>query len=187
MQDKNHVNEFSRCIDVEKIAPQGHFVTITAEADECRAVAERLGLLTLDSLKATLTVTRMADGDSYTVTGNLDAAVTQECVVSLTPIPSTVHEAVSGLFVPPKHLATNESHEEIEDPLADVPEPIVNGAIDLGELVVQHLALVLDPYPRQSGIAPALPRGVAMGEDRQKPFAGLAALLKTKEKNDKKE
>ena len=35
----------------------------------------------------------------------------------------------------------------------DLPEPLLTHEIDLGDLVSQHLALVLDPYPRRPGIA----------------------------------
>lgn len=186
MPDKSNENEFSRLVEVEKVAPQGHVATLRAEPDECRAVAKRLGLLALDSLTATLTVRRLADGVSYGVKGVFDAAVVQECVVSLTPLPSKLHDDVGGLFVPAKHLADDDG-AEIDDPLADAPEPIKDGAIDLGELVVQHLALGLDPYPRLAGVEPALPRSVAADKDTRKPFSDLATLLKSKEKTNEKE
>lgn len=185
---KTPVNEFSRLVEVEKIAPRGgHIVAIAAEPVECAAVAKRLGLLSLAALTAQLTVERAADGVSFTVVGTFDAEVVQECVVSLTPLPSQLHDAVSGHFVPPQRLQGAAEPEEIEDPLAEIPEPIVNGAIDLGELIVQHLALALDPYPRQPGVATALPRAAAPASGKLKPFASLATLLKEKEKNDKKE
>ncbi len=188
MPDKTHVNEFSRTVEVEKIAPRGgHSVTIAAEPAERVAVAKRLGLLGLDALTADLTVERAADGVSFTTVGRFDAEVVQECVVSLTPLPAKLHDVVSGHFVPPQRLKAMGEPEEIEDPLAEIPEPIINGTIDLGELVVQHLALALDPYPRQPGVSPALPRTVAPAADTQKPFAGLASLLKNKELNDKNE
>lgn len=185
---KTPVNEFSRLVEVEKIAPRGgHTISIAAETAERTAVAKRLGLLGLDALTAQLTVERAADSVSFTVVGTFEAAVVQECVVSLTPLPSRLQDAVSGHFVPPQRLQGAAEPEEIEDPLAEIPEPIVNGAIDLGELIVQHLALALDPYPRQAGVAPALPRGAVATAGKLKPFADLAMLLKEKEKNDKKE
>lgn len=185
MPDKSTVNEFSRLVEIDKVPPQGFSLTIEAEPDERAAIARRLGLLELPSLRATLAVTRLADGESFAVKGKLEAAVVQECVVSLTPIAAKVHEAVSGLFVPARQLAVG-GHEEIDDPLAEIPEAISNNAIDVGELVVQHLALGLDPYPRQEGVAPALPRAAAPSEDTRKPFAGLGALLKAKDRDDKK-
>ncbi|MBP7253608.1 MAG: DUF177 domain-containing protein [Alphaproteobacteria bacterium] len=188
MSDKTHVNEFSRIVEVEKIAPRGgHSMSITAEPAERVAVAKRLGLLELDSLIANLTVERAADGVSFTADGTFDADVVQECVVSLTPLSAKLHDIVAGHFVPPQRLSMTGEPEEIENPLAEIPEPIIDGTIDLGELVVQHLALALDPYPRQPGVEPVLPRTVAPVADTQKPFAGLATLLKTKEKSDKKE
>jgi uncharacterized metal-binding protein YceD (DUF177 family) len=87
---------------------------------------------------------------------------------------------------PPEHesLAETEREFTLEDP--DPPEAIVDGMIDLGELLTQQLALALDPHPRKPGVdldsvlaeAPAgrreaIERGGASG-----PFAKLAQLKK---------
>jgi len=34
----------------------------------------------------------------------------------------------------------------------DIPEPMFNGRIDIGELAAQHLSLALDPYPHAEGV-----------------------------------
>src|SRR3546814_17044110 len=60
------------------------------------------------------------------------------------------------MFGPPVEMPV-----EVEFTLADEdpPEPFENGCIDLGEIVVQHLAVALDPYPRAPGAE--LPRSEA--------------------------
>jgi hypothetical protein len=64
---------------------------------------------------------------------------------------------------------------EIEAAGADEPEPIVEGRIDLGEAVVQHLAVNLDPYPRAPGARlPDL--ATEDGPVRENPFAALQRL-----------
>ena len=67
----------------------------------------------------------------------------------------------------------------------DDPEPIVDGLIDIGELVTQHLSLQLDPFPHkegehfETGDESFVQRP---NEERQNPFAGLKALKEKKEK-----
>ena len=65
---------------------------------------------------------------------------------------------------------------------ADEPEPIADGRIDLGEAVVQQLAIALDPYPRAPGAE--LPAQYSAEEangsrdDAVTPFAALGRLRK---------
>ena len=56
-------------------------------------------------------------------------------------------------------------------------EPLEGDEIDLGELLVQHLSLALDPYPRLEGAESLLPeyRTATLSS----PFAALKDLKKT--------
>ena len=59
----------------------------------------------------------------------------------------------------------------------DLPEPLPEGALDLGETVAQQLSLGLDPYPRAPG-SELDSRWRGETGPPQGPFAGLAALKK---------
>jgi uncharacterized metal-binding protein YceD (DUF177 family) len=182
----DHPSEFCRWQEVDKVPPRGMELTITANAAECSAVAKRLDLLELKALSAILTIERLADSDAYQVKGKLTAQVVQQCVATLMPVPATVIETVSGSFMPSAHIPAEHGSLEIADVLEEIIEPIINGSIDVGELVVQHLALGLDPYPRRKDTKILSPKAAPVGKDTQKPFAGLVDLLKEKEKNNKK-
>jgi uncharacterized metal-binding protein YceD (DUF177 family) len=56
----------------------------------------------------------------------------------------------------------------------DPPEPIVNGAIDLGALATEFLMLALDPYPRKEGAV--FEPVIAPVDPADHPFAALEAL-----------
>ena len=55
-----------------------------------------------------------------------------------------------------------------------MPEPIVNGAIDLGKLATEFLVLGIDTYPRKPGAAFAAPE--TPPDPDEHPFAALRAL-----------
>ncbi len=139
--------EFSRLVKVEDIGPDGLDLEIEAGPEELESLRKRLGLLSLDHLVAVLRLVVAPTGISIKVSGRYQAQLAQECVVSLEPVESTVDEVLEAEFGP--------SSEESEILLAmDEPEPVeplVDGRIDLGELVVQNLAMALDPYPRKAG------------------------------------
>ncbi len=80
-------------------------------------------------------------------------------------------------FAPPEALGPV-SGKEVERKLTDEdpPEPLTGGAVDLGALAVEAVALGLDPFPRKPD---AKPVDVTIGEARDNPFAALAALKRT--------
>lgn len=140
--------EFSRPISIEKIPGNGLSEKLEAKGDEKRLLAERLGLVELSSLRAELTILPLLD-QTIAVSGRLMADVTQTCVVSLEPLAANVTSNIDVLYGPPELAdanvaATGFSEKEME--------PIIDGMIDLGELVAQNLGIALDPYPRKPGM-----------------------------------
>jgi uncharacterized metal-binding protein YceD (DUF177 family) len=144
-QPQQFGHEFSRPQFLDQVPPTGLSLELAATVEECQAVAQRLGLVALSSLTARLKILR-ADADSIQVDGTMVAEATQECVVTLRPLPVTLNETIHGMFMPAAAIADLNSNGS--DGLDEIIEPIIGGAIDCGELVVQHLALALDPYPR---------------------------------------
>lgn len=169
--------EFSRPVYVEDIGPDGCDRNIEASANELESLRERLGLLSLEFLMAELHLVVAPSGISIKVSGRYKARFSQECVVSLEPVASDLDEVLEAEFGP--------AADEIDVSMAlDEPEPVeplVDGRIDLGELVVQHLAMALDPYPRKAGAK--MPEFNQLSEEygdnsKDSPFSVLAALRK---------
>jgi uncharacterized metal-binding protein YceD (DUF177 family) len=163
--------EFSRPFAADRLGRTPVTETLLAGPAECAALAKRLGLVELSQLSATVTLERTMGGLIH-VSSRFEADVVQTCVVSLVDFPSHVEDSFALDF----GNAPAEFGDEIElDPDYDPPEPIEGGIIDLGELVVQYLALALDPHPRAPGAAldPAL-SGADIAE--MSPFAVLKNL-----------
>src|ERR1700722_14501141 len=164
--------EFSRTLVVEKIPQSGLEQKLTANDAERQSLCERFGLLELPKLTATLTVTTENNKAGVNVAGTLSADVVQQCVVTLEPLPAHIEETIDILCIEaeaedapgaPTLIAAEE----------DEIEPIVNGVIDLGELVAQHRGAALDPYPRKPGVAFVEAEYGGKGPDGN-PFAKLA-------------
>lgn len=117
-------------------------------------------------------------GGIVNVSGTIRARVEQTCVVSLEPVENDIEEAITAIFAPPSQISTStksiqkEQGEDAEIP--DPPEPIVNGAIDLGKLASEFLVLGIDPYPRKPGVAFVPPK--TPDDPEEHPFAALKAL-----------
>ena len=169
--------EFSRPLSLDDIEADGTHVTLEAEADERQRLADRFDLLSLQSLTAELLVTRAASGIPVRVFGRLKARVAQRCVVSLKPVQADIDERIEVEYGPP---VADAYAEDISLEEADI-EPLTGDRIDLGELVAQHLAVALDPYPRlQDAAPPDWMTDAEKAEDSaaDSPFAALEALRK---------
>jgi uncharacterized metal-binding protein YceD (DUF177 family) len=147
-----------------RVGAEGRTETLEASVAECAALARRYGIPGVESLRATLRLMPEPDG-GIRVDGRLEAAVTQDCVVTLDPVPQRVAEAFALRILPP-----GRDPADGPDDLDEIPTE--NGVADLGEVVAEQLALSLDPYPRAPDAAlPAEAQDAETGA-----FAALAGL-----------
>jgi uncharacterized metal-binding protein YceD (DUF177 family) len=185
MKNDQLQSELARPLSIDKIPAGGMVERIVASPFERAALAKRFGLPDVLRLEADLNIDH-ADNKMIAVTGSLDAEIVQTCVLTLESFRTRVADDIDTLFAPPSFFEdiTHESHVDGTDP--NELEPIQNGIIDLGELVSQHLALALDPYPRKPGVVwgqlDAAPES-AGSTGTVKPFASLAELIEKRKRD----
>ena len=176
-------SEFSRPVLVSGLDGRERTIDIAADAHECAALAERLGLLDLLSLGARLVLTPALRG-AVALGGTLRADVVQACVRSLEPVPAHIEASFERIFAPTERIA-DDSQQTIAIDDEDPPDSLVDDTIDLGELVTEQLALELDPYPKAAGSdfkGLAIETKAETGEDGRRgaetrnPFSVLARL-----------
>ena len=139
---------------------------IVCSSEECAMLTSRFGFAGLASLTATMKIKR-AGLAHWDVIGTLTAEVTQLCGVTGDPVPESVDFQIKE-----RYGLANYEGVDVEVSL-DGAEPLIDGVIDLGEIVSQSLAIAVDPWPRSAGA----PRNFQVGDgEKEHPFAGLAAL-----------
>jgi uncharacterized metal-binding protein YceD (DUF177 family) len=172
MTDKQ--NPWSVPMMVAQIPEHGLHRDIEANAAERDAMAAVAGLRDVSSAQASLDVTPIPDGRVHVV-GRVWARIGQTCVVTLDPVDNDIDEAIDLIFAPASQIRElAESVDDTEAEVPDPPEPIVDGAIDLGRLATDALFLGIDPYPRKPGVVFEPPAVPVDPEDH--PFAALKAL-----------
>ena len=160
-------------VAVADIPEAGRHVDIAADGRARAAIAEAAGLAALERLTAGFDLMRHG-ADGLRVVGRVQAAVVQNCVVTLEPIESAVDEAIELLFLPEAPTAPDVVDLEAVE-ADDPPEPLQNGVVDLGAVATEFLLLGIDPYPRKPGAVFEAPPA---GGPASSPFAALAALKK---------
>jgi hypothetical protein len=178
----------------DAIASSGIKIVIDASEAERKAVAKLLRILSVDQLHADLTATR--EGDRIRVMGLVTAVAQQACVVTLDPVVETLSEPVEVVFAPREEaealmrkagLPDEDDIDKLDLSAIDMsaidldmlsnpdalPEPIIDGNIDFGQIAYDAVAVGLDPYPRKPGVifeAPPEPEGFGSA------FGALKAL-----------
>ncbi|WP_234683828.1 YceD family protein [Bradyrhizobium monzae] len=169
---------------VAHIPDTGLHRELEASAAERQAMAELAGVREVLSAHADLEIVPKSGG-RLQVTGHVRAWVGQTCVVTLDPIESEIDEDIDLTFAPEaevRRLADLiEEGEDNETPpeVADPPEAIVNGIIDLGRIATDALFLAIDPYPRKPGVV--FEAEVTALDPEDHPFAALKALQDNKQ------
>jgi Large ribosomal RNA subunit accumulation protein YceD len=166
-------------VTVAHIPDTGVHRELEASAAERQAMAELAGLREILSAQAVFDVMPKSGGRLH-VTGRVRARIGQTCVVTLDPIVNEIEEEIDLTFAPQaeaRRLADliEEGRDDEEPPeVADSPEAIVGGIIDLGRLATDALFLAVDPYPRKPGAV--FEAAVTAADPADHPFAVLKAL-----------
>ena len=127
---------------------------------------------------------RAVAGDGFRLEGSYKSKVTQACIVSLEPIAEVVDGDLNVEFTPDPAVRSGKDSKDGTDadkgdPFAEADiEPIENGMIDIGRVIVEELMAGLDPYPRAAGSQfdwqdPVAAKAKTPAEN---PFAKLAVL-----------
>jgi Large ribosomal RNA subunit accumulation protein YceD len=155
--------EFSRPLALDRLGAAPYEQEVAATAEECAALARRLGIPAVLALSGRFRLHR-AEAGRIDAVAELRARLVRECVVTLDEFEADVTESFRVAFVP------EGSESEDDDPEADDEIPYAGAAIDLGEAAAEQLALTLDPYPHRPGAE--LPAEAQ--ESAESPFALLA-------------
>jgi uncharacterized metal-binding protein YceD (DUF177 family) len=142
-------------------------------AEQRKAIANQLGIVSLEALSAEVFLTSWLDGAE--VSGLLRARVIQTCSATADDFETPI-DARFNLRVLPAN-SQNAPQEEFgdlgADPDGDDPPDVLEGEkVDVSGYVVEHLALELDPFPRKPGaVFVQPPEPVELS-----PFAALKGL-----------
>jgi len=184
----------------EKVGSDPVEVELSAPKEALPLLCNRLDLHSIESLEAKVMLTRNAVNKVIHVYGEIIADVHQNCVITDEPVRERVEDSFESWFAEPNNAVSftkvkrersvpieGNEHPMLEE--VDDPEPIVDGKIDLGELVTQNLSLALNPYPRKEGATLESKVSTLSNVDNDEiydnPFAALKAWKVDEKKNDK--
>ncbi|MET0435957.1 MAG: DUF177 domain-containing protein [Devosia sp.] len=167
---------FDAIVRIDKLPTAGRSVSVDADEPTRARIAEELKLIAVERFVAELTVAPLRGG--LRAQGRLKARIVQASVVSFEPVSQNIDEAVDRVFLPVGQTAHapapgTEIFIDLEDD--DFPDHIDGPEVDLSALLIETLALAIDPYPRREG-EDLSTLGIDATEDDSGPFAALRQL-----------
>jgi|TARA_R110002126_G_scaffold13118_3_gene56607 uncharacterized metal-binding protein YceD (DUF177 family) len=158
---------------VDKLTSQRASLDMVAAEADYDAMAVWLKVDSLKGLRADVQICRPKNNHLIYVSGTVYAEVTQSCVRSLNPVVTKIAEPFDAYYSQTdkaisfekgkSDLLIRHGHDEV--PMldeSDDPEPVVDGVIHLGELVMQFLALAVPLYPKGGEVVEVKASGVSI-------------------------
>lgn len=165
-------------VDTRRLPQKGFPLVIEPNETERAALAKAHGLVSIEAFRAELLV-RDWKKSGVSITGFVEASITQQCIVTLEPLQASVDERVDAVFVPDgselARSAITDGEMFLQSDGPDAPEVFDGHSIDVGALAEEMFGLGVDPYPRKRDAQ--LPTANAGGEETS-PFAKLRDNLR---------
>ncbi|MGV8832079.1 MAG: YceD family protein [Devosia sp.] len=169
---------FDAIVRIDRLPAAGRSIKIAADETARAELAKILKVVAVEAVEATLSVTPLRGG--IRALGHLTARIVQASVVSFEPVSQDIDEAIDRVFLPEStgHTPTpgSEVFVDLEDD--DFPDQLDGPELDLSALLIETIALAIEPYPRLPGESleslGLKDDGLASG-----PFAALTKLKKS--------
>ena len=168
---------WDRSVKLHELARGPVRLRLEPDASERAKIAKQLGLQSLPSFTAEVTVKPWLDGAE--LTGRFRAVVEQICGVSLDPFEQPVAGEIDVRVVPadsPHAVPPEGGDVELDPDAPDAPDVLEGDAIEVAGYVTEHLALEIDPFPRKPGVE----FDYQPPEEETSPFAALKKLTEPK-------
>jgi len=150
------------------ISPEGWHDELCATPADCEAVAKRLQLPGVTSLRASVRVDW--DKDIIRVSGHLWATLTRECVVSLELFPENIDTNFEALFSENTDILSKETE------MKEAIDPVDRGRLDFLDILTEQVGLNMDPFPHKPDIS--YNDSIFEIKSENKPFSNLKNMIK---------
>ncbi len=140
---------FSYPIVVDDLSAAKREYKLSASPKDLVYIAEVLKVPEVKSCQSKIQLHFDRKNHRLDVSGSVKAVLVQESVISLELFDKT-YQGEFSLFFDTK--ATYKDIRELDEELGDeIPDLVVDGKIDLGDITIEQVALLIDDYPRQEG------------------------------------
>ena len=141
-----------------KLPKKGERFSGLADGETLAEIAAQLKILRINSLSWEL-LAKPWGKKGFRLDGKVTGTVAQACVVTLEAVVEQIEEIIDLRFLPEAAATDRPRKDNPEEDVnfdatpEDEPETYTGDYFDALPIVIEHLALGLDPYPRAPGAA----------------------------------
>lgn len=141
--------DFSYPLKIEELGQKEQNYKLKADKEQLEFIRDILQVPAVNSFEADIKLKFYKRQGRLDVWGEVKSVIGQISVISLEPFDKEYNTKFEITY------DTNATYEEIKeqdvDIMADIPDIVENGEINLADIAIEHIALVLDDYPRKEG------------------------------------
>ena len=168
-------------LQADEIQSEGRQYSIVATEEEMTELVKRFDILDMSRLTANVSVAADPQTKGFRIEGVIEADLVQKCIVTLGEVEEQVRESFELLLVSPEQAEAFDEEELYADPEAPDYDAFEGTELPLGEVVVQTVSVMMEPYPRVKGaeVAELNQKGISVNEELEKrpnPFAVLSQM-----------
>ena len=167
--------DFSYPLQIDELNQGEQSYMLRADKAQLETLKEILQVPAVNYFEADIKLKFQKKRGILDVSGQVRAGLGLISVISLEPFDRDYKTDFTLTF------DTNATYEQIreldEDIEEDIPDIVIGGRIDLGDIAIEQLALVMEDHPRQDGeeFSPLIEDDAPL---RENPFAILSKLKK---------
>lgn len=141
--------DFSYPLKIEDIGQGEQNYKLKADKEQLEFIKDILQVPSVNSFEAQIKLRFRKKQGELKVLGEVEAEIGQISVISLEPFNKDYKTSFEITY------DTNATYEQIKeqdvDIMADIPDIVINGEINLADIAIEQIALILDDYPRKEG------------------------------------
>lgn len=140
---------FSYPIFIDDLSSASRKYKIEATPKDLVYLTEVLKVPAVKSCKSEINLQYDKRAHRLDVIGWINAVITQESVITLEMFDKKYSGEFTLFF---DTTATYKDIRELDEEMGDeIPDIVIGGKIDLGDIIIEQIALLIDDYPRQEG------------------------------------
>lgn len=141
--------EFSFPLQIDELGHGEQSYSLRADKDQLEWLTKILQVPAVNSFQADMKLSFQKKKGLLNITGKVNANIGLISVISLEEFNK---DYIADFSI---NYDTNAKYEDIyqddEDINLDIPDIVIDGKIDLGDIAIEQIALVLEDHPRQDG------------------------------------
>lgn len=180
--------EFTHSLNVQDLSADGRDYSLVGGQDIFEEIKKRFDIVEISEFQALVRIQDKGKHNGVWVTGHIKASLIQRCIVSLEDVEETINEEFELMLVDEATVERFDNDEAYLDPEIPDYDLLEGDTLSPGEIAIQTLSIMMNPYPRKDGVEIDLGTATDVSINKEEikrpnPFSVLSELSDNNKKS----